>query len=36
MVFALEEGTASEDNEGIGTIKLFSENVAKLIQKIRD
>jgi len=36
MVFALEEGTASGDEEGIGTIKLFGENVAKLIQKIRD
>ena len=36
MVFALEEGTADSDEEGIGTIKLFGENVAKLIQKIRD
>ena len=36
MVFALEEGTANGDEEGIGTIKLFAENVAKLINKIRD
>lgn len=36
IVFALEEGTADSDEEGIGTIKLFGENVAKLIQKIRD
>ena len=35
-VFAMEEGTASSDEEGIGTIKKFGENVAKLIQKIRD
>ena len=36
IVFALEEGTASSDEEGIATIKIFGENVAKLIQKIRD
>lgn len=36
IIFALEEGTADSDEEGIGTIKLFGENVAKLIQKIRD
>jgi len=36
MVFALEEGTASADAEGIGTIKKFATNVAKLIKKVRD
>ncbi|MDR0912031.1 MAG: flavodoxin family protein [Methanobrevibacter sp.] len=36
MVFAHAEGTAMEDEEGIATIKLFGENVAKLIQKIKD
>ena len=36
MVFALEERTASGDAEGIGTIKKFGENVAKLIKKVRD
>lgn len=36
MVFALEEGTSSADEEGIATIKLFGENVAKLITKIRN
>ncbi|RBQ23453.1 Iron-sulfur flavoprotein [Candidatus Methanobinarius endosymbioticus] len=36
IVFALEEGTSGKDEEGINTIKLFSENVAKLINKIRD
>lgn len=35
MVFALDEGTSSTDEEGIGTIKLFGENIAKLITKIR-
>ncbi|WP_409199986.1 flavodoxin family protein [Methanobrevibacter sp. DSM 116169] len=34
MVFAGPEGTSSEDSEGIDTIKLFGENVAKLIKKI--
>jgi len=34
MVFAGAEGTANEDTEGIETIKLFGENVAKLINKI--
>ena len=36
MVFALKEGTASKDEEGVATIKLFGKNVAKLIQKIKD
>lgn len=36
MVFAGPEGTAYEDEEGIATIKLFGENVAKLINKIKD
>lgn len=36
MVFALEEGTASQDAEGINTVKKFGENVAKLILKIKD
>lgn len=35
MVFAGLEGTATEDNEGIETIKLFGENVAKIIKKVR-
>ncbi|MCC7553381.1 MAG: flavodoxin family protein [Methanobacteriaceae archaeon] len=34
MVFAGPEGTAFEDEEGINTIKLFGENVAKIIKKI--
>ena len=36
IVYALEEGTASSDSEGINTVKLFGENVAKLIKKLRD
>jgi multimeric flavodoxin WrbA len=36
IVFAFEEGTAKTDEEGMATIKLFSENLAKLIKKIRD
>lgn len=36
MVIANEEGTALEDKEGIETIRLFGQNVAKLIKKIRD
>ena len=36
MVFALEEETANDDDEGMNTIKLFGENVAKLIKKIKD
>ncbi|WP_178648364.1 flavodoxin family protein [uncultured Methanobrevibacter sp.] len=35
MVFAGPEGTAFEDEEGINTIKLFGENVANIIKKIR-
>lgn len=35
MVFAGPEGTATEDEEGINTIKLFGENVANIIKKIR-
>ena len=34
MVFAGPEGTAQEDTEGIETITLFAENVAKIIKKI--
>lgn len=34
MVFAGPEGTALDDEEGIDTIKLFGENVAKLILKL--
>ncbi|KZX11519.1 flavodoxin family protein [Methanobrevibacter curvatus] len=36
IVFAQAEGTALEDEEGVATIQRFGENVAKLIQKIRD
>ena len=36
MVFAGPEGTALEDEEGIQTIKLFGENVAKIIKKLSD
>ena len=35
VVFARDEGTASEDEEGIATIQLFGENVAKIIKKIK-
>ena len=35
LVFAQNEGTAHEDTEGIETIKLFGENVAKIIKKIK-
>lgn len=34
LIFAGPEGSAKEDVEGVETIKLFSENVAKLINKI--
>ena len=36
MVFAGHENNALEDKEGIKTIKLFGENVAKIIKKVRD
>ena len=36
MVIAGPEGTALEDSEGIETIKIFGENVAKLINKIKE
>jgi len=36
IVFALEEGTAHKDDEGVATIKKFGENVANLILKIKD
>ena len=36
MVIAGEEGTAFEDREGIETIRLFGENVAKIIKKLGD
>lgn len=36
MVFAGPEGTAFEDKEGIETIKLFGQNVGKIIKKLRD
>ena len=36
MVFAYEEGTTNEDMEGLEMVKLFGENVANLIQKIKD
>ena len=36
MVVAGAEGTAFEDSEGIQTIKLFAENVAKIIKKLGD
>jgi multimeric flavodoxin WrbA len=35
MVIAGAEGTATEDEEGIDTIKLFGENVAKVIKKLK-
>ncbi|MDR2624636.1 MAG: flavodoxin family protein [Methanobrevibacter sp.] len=34
IVFALEEKTAHEDEEGVATIRKFGENVASLIKKI--
>ncbi|KZX14722.1 2-amino-4-deoxychorismate dehydrogenase [Methanobrevibacter cuticularis] len=36
MVFAGHERDSHKDEEGIGTIKLFGENVAKLIKKIKN
>ena len=36
MVVAGAEGTAFEDEEGIRTIRLFGENVAKIIKKLGD
>ena len=36
MVFAGPEGTALNDDEGIATIRLFGENVAKIIKKLGD
>ena len=36
MVIAGPEGTALEDREGIETVRLFGENVAKIIKKVRD
>ena len=36
MVFAGPEGTALDDEEGINTIKLFGQNVAKIIKKLND
>ena len=36
MVIAGAEGTALEDEEGIETIRLFGQNVAKIIKKVRD
>lgn len=36
MVFAGPEGTSFEDTEGIETIRLFGENVAKVIKKLGD
>lgn len=36
MVFAGPSGTAFEDDEGIQTVKLFGENVAKIIKKLKD
>ena len=36
MVIAGPEGTALEDEEGIETIRLFGQNVAKIIKKVRD
>lgn len=35
MVFAGPEGTALNDEEGRATIKLFGENVAKVIKKLK-
>ncbi|MDL2246656.1 flavodoxin family protein [Methanobrevibacter sp. OttesenSCG-928-K11] len=34
MVIAGAEGTATEDTEGIEVVKLFGENVAKIIKKL--
>ena len=36
MVFAGPEGTALDDEEGIATIKLFGQNVARIIKKLVD
>lgn len=36
MVIAGPEGTSLEDEEGIETIRLFGQNVAKIIKKVRD
>ena len=36
MVIAGEEGTALNDTEGIQTIRLFGQNVARIIKKVRD
>ena len=36
MVFAGPEGTALDDGEGIATIKLFGQNVARIIKKLVD
>ena len=36
MVVAGPEGSAFEDTEGIQTIKIFAENVAKIIKKLGD
>ena len=36
MVFAHEEGTTNQDPEGLEMVKLFGENIAKLIKKIKD
>ena len=36
MVIAGAEGTALKDEEGIETIRLFGQNVAKIIKKVRD
>ena len=36
MVIAGVEGTALEDEEGIQTIRLFGQNVARIIKKVRD
>lgn len=35
MVIAGPEGTALKDEEGIETIKLFGQNVARIIKKVR-
>lgn len=36
MVFAGPEGTALDDEEGIATVRLFGQNVAKIIKKLND
>ena len=36
MIIAEKEGTALKDEEGIETIRLFGQNVAKIIKKVRD